>query len=136
MTITQGGQTREVTIDEALQHKTYQDAIAGSRLAQRAVMKMIERRELARVAKAPPRPGVIVKRAQPEPVNADAALLLLDITRMHTTHGAYPAAKLTSWAVEAALARRRGGFTRKELDDARRHALAPGDICWPGPTEA
>lgn len=125
-----------MTIDEALQHKTYQDAIAGSRLAQRAVIKMIERRELARAAKAPARPSVIVKRAQPEPVNADAALLLLDITQMHSTYGAYLAAKLTTWAVEAALARRRGGFTREELDDARRHALAPHDICWPGVTEA
>lgn len=136
MTITQNGHSRKVTVDEALQHKTYQDAIAGSRLAQRAVIRMIERRELARAAKAPPRPRVIVKRAQPEPINADAALLLLDVTQIHTIDSAYPAAKLTTWAVEAALAHRRGGFSRKELDEARRHALAPGDIVWPQARES
>ena len=125
-----------MTIDEALQHTNYQAAIAGSRLAQRMVIKMIERRELARAAKAPPRPGVVVKRAQAEPVNADAALALLDITQVRTSQGAYPAVKLTTWAIEAALARRRGGFTKEELDQAQRHALAPGDIGWPTATTA
>ena len=33
LTIVQGGEQREVTVDEALQHKTYQNAIAGNRAA-------------------------------------------------------------------------------------------------------
>ena len=36
---------REVTVEEALQHRTYQDAIAGSRAARREVLKMIAKRE-------------------------------------------------------------------------------------------
>ena len=35
LTIVQDGSPRDVTVDEALQHKTYQDAIAGNRAARR-----------------------------------------------------------------------------------------------------
>ena len=45
LTVTQGGMPREVTVEEALQHRTYQDAIAGSRSARREVLKMIAKRE-------------------------------------------------------------------------------------------
>ena len=34
-----------MTVEEALQHRTYQDAIAGSRSARREVLKMIAKRE-------------------------------------------------------------------------------------------
>ena len=45
LTVAQNGKTREVTVDEALQHRIYQDAIAGNRAARRAVLRMIEKRE-------------------------------------------------------------------------------------------
>ena len=45
LTVTQGGVPREVTVEEALQHRTYQDAIAGNRSARREVLKMIAARE-------------------------------------------------------------------------------------------
>ena len=45
LTVTQGGVPREVTVEEALQHRTYQDAIAGNRAARREVLKMIAKRE-------------------------------------------------------------------------------------------
>ena len=41
LTVTQNGKPRKVTVEEALQHRTYQDAIAGNRAAQREVLKMI-----------------------------------------------------------------------------------------------
>ncbi len=41
--IEQDGKSREVTIEEALWHKTYQNAIAGDRSAQREVLKMIDK---------------------------------------------------------------------------------------------
>ena len=50
----QGGKAREVTVDEALQHKTYQQAIAGNRMASREVLKMIAKREKALAAKRVP----------------------------------------------------------------------------------
>ncbi len=129
LTVTQGGHTREITVDEALQQKTYHDAIAGSRMAQREVMKMIEKREKARAAKAPPRTSVRRGMAPPDPGNADAALLLLDVTRI--TEDGLQRTRLTSWIVEAALDRRRGGWTSKQLDDARRDTLAPHEVRWP-----
>lgn len=51
--VTQGGIERELTMDEALQLQTYQAALKGSRMAVRAVLKMIEKREEALVKKAP-----------------------------------------------------------------------------------
>ena len=45
LTVTQGGVPREVTVEEALQQRTYQEAIAGSRPARREVLKMIAKRE-------------------------------------------------------------------------------------------
>ena len=51
LTITRDGVPREVSMDEALQHKTYQQAIAGNRTAVRQVLKMIEKREKARSAR-------------------------------------------------------------------------------------
>jgi hypothetical protein len=40
-----GGGTREITVEEALQLRTYQDALAGKRMAMREVMKWIIKRE-------------------------------------------------------------------------------------------
>ena len=46
LTVTQNGIERELTVDEALQLKTYQAALKGSKMAVRAVLKMIEKREV------------------------------------------------------------------------------------------
>ncbi len=54
LAITQGGRQRDVTVDEALQHKTYQDAIDGSRAARCEVLRMIAKREKAIAARQPP----------------------------------------------------------------------------------
>ena len=40
-----GRKSREVTIEEALWYKTYQNAIAGDRSARREVLKMIDKRD-------------------------------------------------------------------------------------------
>src|SRR3954466_6325932 len=61
LTVSQNGVERELTVDEALQLKTYQAALKGSRMAVRAVLKMIEKREEALAAAAlksqPPKPS-------------------------------------------------------------------------------
>lgn len=129
LTVTQNGLTREITVDEALQQKTYQAAIAGSRMAQREIMKMIDKREKARAAKAPPPNPITVKQAPPEPVNADAALLLLGMIEL--TDGERECMRMTSWIVQAALDRRSGKLTTEELENARRDTLSPNDIRWP-----
>ena len=53
LTIVQDGVPREVTVGEALQHRTYQNAIAGNRAARREVLKMIAKREQAITNKTP-----------------------------------------------------------------------------------
>jgi Family of unknown function (DUF5681) len=38
LTVTHQGATREITMEEALQQRTYRDAVAGKRMAQREVL--------------------------------------------------------------------------------------------------
>jgi hypothetical protein len=45
LTVADRGGTREITVEEALQRRTYQDALAGKRMAMREVMKWILKRE-------------------------------------------------------------------------------------------
>ena len=53
MMVTQGGQEREMSVDEALLWKTFQEALAGSKMACRVVLKKIEKRDKAILAKQP-----------------------------------------------------------------------------------
>ncbi len=59
LTVTQGGQARELTLEEALAHKTYQAAIAGNRAARRDVLKMIAKREKWLAEKAPKHTSIV-----------------------------------------------------------------------------
>lgn len=121
LTLTVGDSTRALTVDEALQYKTYQLALGGSRMAVRTVLKMIARREAALAAKAPkPHPPALrVERVDPK--NAYDALILLGIaafahdSRWPTEN---PALLLDPWAVQAALDRR-GLPALREQDKTR-----------------
>ena len=109
LSVTQSGKTKELSVDEALQQKTFNDAMNGSRLAQRAVLKMIEKRE-AWFEKRQPRNPVVTRRLEyPDSDNATGALLLLGIAR--NTNDDNPnridRILLEAWAVRAALDRRR-----------------------------
>ena len=81
LTIEQDGKSREVAVEEALQHKTYQNAIAGDRSARREVLKMIEKRDVySNARKGKNRiPPVGIKYESSDPTNADEALLILGI---------------------------------------------------------
>jgi uncharacterized protein DUF5681 len=60
LTVAHGCGTREITVEEALQQRTYRDAVAGKRMAQREVLKWIAKREAWLVkhgSKASPAPG-------------------------------------------------------------------------------
>jgi len=77
--VTQNGRQRELTVEEALQHRTYQDAIAGSRFAQRQVLKRIAKREQWLAARRARRPRVgsldrLSGSAMPNNSNASSAL--------------------------------------------------------------
>jgi len=136
LTIIQGGKPREVTVEEALQHKTYQDAIAGNRAARRQVLKMIAKREQALAAKAPLASPAEVLIEGRDPDNADEALLILGIAcrdpRRTDWTGEREHLLLEPWAVEAALARRAARkLDKRDIHEARRCTRAADTVRWP-----
>jgi hypothetical protein len=136
MTVTQGGVDQELSVEEALQLRTYQNALAGNRLAQREVLKMIAKREKA-IADSGHRtePSVTLKMEPTEPRDADAAMCLLGIAAPDKSREEHnpDALLLEPWAVQAALSRRRGGTALTELDvpEIERCTRAPETLRWP-----
>jgi hypothetical protein len=141
LTVASGSGTRKVALEDALQQRTLQDALAGKRMAQREVVKWIMKREawLAKQAARTPQktqelPPFIECR---DPDNADAALLLLGIATQNPGRADIKADRaqllLESWAVQAALRRRRGvrRLGEKEKDDIRRRTRDPDNLQWP-----
>ena len=136
--MTQGGLPREVTLEEALQHRTYQDAVAGKSSAGREILKMIAKREKYFAAQQSRRPPRIERRIEPhDPENAEAAMLILGIAD-HDPAGQASAdvgvpLLLEPWAVQAALSRRRGGqgLTDREVSEIRRCTRTPDMLRWP-----
>src|SRR5918993_1279412 len=68
LSVIQNGEERELTVDEALQFKTYLAALKGSKMAVRAVLNMIEKREAALAARTP----------APEPPKRNPYVLIYD----------------------------------------------------------
>jgi hypothetical protein len=142
VTVTHQGGTRKITAEEALQQRTYRDAVAGKHMAQRLVGKWIVKRE-AWLAKHAPRasPRKITLHGSPDPDNADAALLLLGIAALNPARADIGADRaqllLEPWAAQAALRHRRGGhrLTDKECDEIRRCTRDPDSLRWPRGTD-
>ena len=108
LTVTQNGKPRKLTLEEALQHRTYEEAIKGNRASQREVLKMIAKREKWLAAKRPVS-GINVLMEPEDPDNANEALLLLGIaepdTRWNDPTDKSQRLRLKPWAVQAALSR-------------------------------
>jgi hypothetical protein len=137
LTVTdRGGGTREITMEEVLERRIFQDALEGKGMAVRTVIKWIIKREAWRAKHAP--------KAQPtpfpisfDPDNADAALVLLGIAAPDPARADVRAERaqllLEPWAVQAALDRRRGRrrLTERELKRVRRSTRDPDTVRWP-----
>jgi hypothetical protein len=142
LTVTDRAGTREITMEEALQRRTYQDALGGKGMAQRQVLKWIVTREawLAKNAPKSSRPA-ITQHISPDPDNADAALQLLGIAAPNPARADIGADRaqllLEPWAVQTALRRRRGGqrLTDRERDEIRRCTRDPDCLRWPRGTD-
>jgi Family of unknown function (DUF5681) len=142
LTVAHQGGTREITVEEALQQRTYRDAIAGKRMAQREVLKWIMRRE-AWLAKHAPHASrsPTTRHISPDPDNADAALLILGIAAANPARANIGADRaqllLEPWAVQAALHRRRGGnrLTEDERNTIRRCTRDSDSLRWPRETD-
>lgn len=143
--VTYHGVAREMTPEEALQQRIYQDAIAGKLMAIKTVLKWIEKRDAWRHEHSPQAtlPAAVRSRISPDPDNADSALLLLGIATANPKRagagyeGKRMSILLEPWAVQAALRRRRGGqrLTRHERDEIRRCARDADALRWPRGTE-
>jgi Family of unknown function (DUF5681) len=138
VTVTQAGIDQELSVEEALQLRTYRDALAGNRAARREVLKMIAKREKAMadtgLQTQRTMPSVPVKTS-PDPRNADAAMCLLGIVAPDKSREEHNpgAILLEPWAVQAALRRRRGSkaLTMKDVDEIKRCTRAPETLRWP-----
>jgi Family of unknown function (DUF5681) len=132
--VNQDGRSRELTIEEGLQLKTYQEALAGSKPARREILKMIAKREQWR-AKRKPRRTAITRLLEHDPRNADAAMLILGITTRAPKWGEedrYDRYLLEPWAVVEALRRLKAGrLSRRDLDECRRCTRDRDSIDWP-----
>ena len=134
-----GGLQREMTIEEALQQRTYADALANQPMAMRQVTKWIMKREawLAKHAPRSPSRPAITRLISPDPDNADAALVLLGIAAANPARAGYGDDRLPllleHWATQAAISRRRGGkrLTEAERDWIRRCTRNPDSLRWP-----
>ena len=109
LSATQNGVERELTIDEALELQTYQAALKGNRMAVRAVLKMIEKREVALRKVTPqlaskPTPMLVEYTSD----SADEAMELLGIIGPNPSdpNGEGPRKQLVqTWAAQAAISR-------------------------------
>jgi hypothetical protein len=138
LTVVHHGGMREITVEEALQQRTYRDALAGKRVAIREVLRWIKQRE-AWLAEHKPKASRhdFVPRFTSDPDNADTALLLLGIAAHNPDRAEWGKDRaqllLEPWAVQAALHRRRGGnrLTDSERDTIRRCTRDPHSLRWP-----
>jgi hypothetical protein len=142
VTIADRSGTREITVEEALQRRTYQDALDGKGAAQRKVLKWIAKREAWLVKHGPKASRqAITCHFSPDPDNADAAVLLLGIAARNPARADIGADRaqllLEPWAVQTALRRRRGGqhLTDGERDEIRRCTRDPDCLRWPRGTD-
>jgi Family of unknown function (DUF5681) len=127
------GGTREITAEEAIQQRIFQDALEGKRMAVREVMKWIMEREAWRAQQPEAFPSVAVHVAH-DPKNADAALMLLGIAAPpDPSRAGWARLSLEPWAVQAALRRRRGGqrLTEQQLDSLGLCIRDPDTVRWP-----
>ena len=130
LTVTHAGKPREVTVEEALQHRTYQDAVAGNRAARREVLKMVAKREQYRAARSSASATRFEFRREIDPENADTALLILGLAcrNPHRQGSAFDGEQLLleTWAVQMAMSRRRGG---DQLSDKKRTEVRRFHAC-------
>ena len=140
LAVTSNGIIKDLSVEEALQLRTYNEALEGNRRAQRRILKMIALREEA-LAQRPGRhhPIEMVKEHD-DPDNAFDALLLLGIANVDPSWDVigkvgndHPRRLLLEpWVVELALSRRRKRrFSNDDLAEIRRLTSDPDSLNWP-----
>ena len=140
LTVTQNGVEREFTIDEALELKTYQAALKGSKMAIRAVLKMIGKRERALAEKAakaaPPAPRGLRYSPTYDSDSADEAMRILGIVShdpaLEQMNWSKNKLRIEHWAAQAAISRPgRKQLSEKAITDLRPLLKDPDKLKWP-----
>ena len=136
--VLRNGVERVITAEEGLHHRTYQDAVAGKRLAQREVLRWIAKREAWRANhRAKEKPKMVLRHMSPDPDNADNALVLLGIAAIDPDHRRPNEDRLQlllePWAVQAALIRRRSAtaLSSHDLQEIKRCTRDANSLRWP-----
>ena len=132
LTVTQGSVERELTVDEGLQLQTYQAALKGSKMSVRAVLKMIETREVALAKRSPSLVRPVRLEHEYDSDNANQAMLILGIAQYVGLASEHQWMRLSPWAAQAAISRpgqRR--LTENELNDLRFFTSEPEKLKWP-----
>lgn len=125
--VTVNGVPREVTTEEALQLQRYQKATKGDRSTINKVFKVINEREQWISQHEKPKLRTIELLSEIPPHNADEAMLILEIATIdqdrQSERNTTGHLLLETWAVQAALSRRRGGvkLNEREISDIERH---------------
>lgn len=117
VSITVGGEQREVSQEEALLLRMYEKAVAGNTLARRKILRMINQHDQAWAAKAPPPAPVTTRMELTDPTNAFDALRILGITKPDPAwleHGDGTRLHIETWAAQKAIDR----HPRREWSDA------------------
>ena len=139
--LTQDGLPRHMTAEEALQRKTFEQAMAGKRIAIRQVLKMISARDsaLKKEFKSSLRSNLKIETLPSESINP--ALALLDIIRPDDRWDEVEMRQagwvLSTWAVQAAL-NRRGSVRKlnkvdavKMINGIKHFTLNSQSLVWP-----
>ena len=133
LTIIRDGNRQDVTPEEALQQALLQKAFEGDSRAISKVLKMIQKRQAAIAALAPAAPPPQLLTEEPDPDNANEALLLLGIGTQDPAWDS-PRLKLLPWAMQAALDRRRGPALRSDDITLLKNSVPdPEQVRWPEP---
>lgn len=134
LTVNQGGNERELTVDEALQLQTYQAALGGSKMAIRQVLKMIEKREAALAKRHKPAQAPMTIEREYDTDNALEALRILDIIEPDESWGdrAKDRMIVTTWAAQAALSRPgKRKLAEKDVKNIKFFTSNSDQLKWP-----
>jgi len=139
LTIIHEGKPHACTIEQAITHETFRKAIAGDRAARKMMGKMIKERDRWRAAHGAKHPRVQIL-LEPDPDNADEALLLLGIVEPDTRWDAYyspdrPRLLLQPQAVQHALACCPSPRSAKQISEIKRCTRDADTLCWPKGSE-
>lgn len=138
VTVPQDGGERELTVEEALELKTFQTALQGNRMSVRWMLKAIKEHDEALAKLRPPEASGPLLEVEYDADNAEEAMGILGISnrrsRGSSDHGP---AKLQTRATQAALSRRgrRRRGHEKSVEEIEGATVEPQRLRWPRGTQ-